>query len=595
MALAQQLLASGRGVNGSAYFIAGMNSGIDPAFVDDRGYFSAMNIVNRGGLAQTRPGYQCRFQIPDGNLQGGCYYRPLGGAPFLVFAVDGIIYTTRYPFNSYHALPGIKFYAAAPKIYWQVATKSVEQAQDGTLTIIDPIRLLVMQDGGYTKAAYYDGTNSRHLNPSDDETPLGGPMAWSGDRLWVAVGNQLFASDITDPLTFTEVTYLAEGGSFYTAEPITAMAEIPGLATPQLSVFTETDSILFQSGIRDRTTWKSQVNPPFQSSLFPGVGCVSHRSIVNQAGLLWWMTLTGLTNFNAATQAKLSSVLAPQDMEMAVSKGNISPNIADTAGASFENYGLFSVPSGDKKNRHTWVLDQAVVAGLEKTTYPTWNSVWTGTYPVEWMVGPMAGVQKIFHVSKDADGHNRLWEAFTADRLDNGQPITSYVETKLHLDFSPKATGLDLKEFLFAEVHFTEMYGDVSAAVYWCGTRGRYKKIAEFDFSAKQGQLTEGVVMQATDILYGYRPQSRTVRTPGFNSDDLKNSDCATCGIESDNRDNIDVGFSLLIVWSGRAALRWYRVFVDPKQEAGVGTVPKPETGKTNVVVDALCEMNFAG
>jgi hypothetical protein len=584
------MLKTGMGVNGSAFYIAGMNSSDDPMFLNDRAYFSAMNVVNRGGIVKVRPGYLAMFDLPDGNLQGACYYRPLESAPFIVFAVEGIIYVSKAPFISYAPLPNIEFFHGAKFVYWQVATKSVEQDSEGVPIPIDPVRLLVMQDGGYTRAAYWDGSTARHLDPTDDETPLGGPMAWSGDRLWVARGNRLFAGDINDPLKFTEDTYLAEASSFFMVEPITSMAEIPGLATPQLAVFTATNSQVFQSGIRDRSLWSTQVSPPFQSNLFPSVGCVAHRSLISQYGLLWWQTSTGLTNFNAAGQARVSSVLAPQDIEMAVSKGNMSPGIDRMASAAMENYGLFSVPSGSKWNQHTWVMDKAVIAGLGKDTLSTWNSFWTGTYPVEWAVGPVDNVQRIFHVSKDDDGKNRLWETFISDRQDNQSPITCYVETKTHIDFGEKATGLDLKRFKFAEVTFCEIKGEVSGTIYWAGTHGRYKKISDFVFEAEIGELQMGVDVEEGDPIYGYATQSRTIRTPELDPLKVAGSTCTSCGTEGPRADHIDVGFSLLIVWSGRAALRSYRIFADSEPEKSVGECSINERYEENIVLDALCD-----
>lgn len=595
MAIAPNLQASGRGVHGSAYLTAGMQSSTDPMFINDRAYVSSMNTVNRGGIVQSRPGYRCLFRLPDGNLQGCTYFKPLNSAPQLIFAVAGVVYVSPYPFVRYSALPGVQFYHAAPRMYWAVGTKSAVTNEDGTISVVDPVRTLIMQDGGFTRAAYWDGETSRHLDPSALETPLGGPMAWSGGRLWVAYKNQLIPSDIDNPLSFSEASILAINGIFFTGEDITGLAEIPGLATPQLACFTEVSTFVFQSGIRDRTTWSTQTAPPFQSVLFPEVGCVSHNSIVSQYGLLWWMTHTGLTNFNSAKQAFVSSTLSAQDVEMASSKGNISPNIIETCASYFENYMLVSVPSGDKRNRHTWVMDKTVIDDITDAGLPAWNSIWTGTNPKQWMRGPANGVMRIFHVSNDADGANRLWEAFTPDRLDNGLPITSYLETKTHIDFSPRATGLDLKQFLRAEVTFTEMYGDVSAAIFWAGTRGRYKKLAEYNFVATQGQLRAGESVNMNTVIRGYRPQTRVVRTPSINVPALIKSECTSCGVESNRSDSIDTGFSLLVVWSGRAAIRSYRIFADPEQEKSEGECTESETGETNIVVDALCTATFEG
>jgi len=288
--------------------------------------------------------------------------------------------------------------------------------------------------------------------------------------------------------------------------------------------------------------------------------------------------------------------MAAQDVEMAVSKGNVSPNISDTCAFAFENYLGVSVPSGDKRNRHTWVMDKTVVDSLTTNALPAWNSFWTGTNPKQWFGGVASGVKRVFHVSKDADGANRLWEGFTADRLDNGLPITSFLETKTHIDYSAKATGLDQKKFLYAEITFAEMYGDVSATVYWAGTRGRYKKIAEFDFVATEGELrNDGVSIPMGQTIYSLRPQTRRVRTPSIDTASLARSDCSTCGVESSNTDNVDIGFSLLIVWSGRAGVSSYRIFADPEQERSEGNCTPREIEETNEVKDSLCQSSFPG
>lgn len=666
--LAQQLLASGRGVNGSAFFTAGMSSAADPMFIDDRAYRSSMNTVNRGGVVQSRPGYRSLLEFPAGRLQGCKFFKPTGSTSCIATAVGGSVWVSKAPFRSKYALPNISFLAGAKNVYWEVATKSVQREDDGSLTAIEPKKILVMQDGGYTRAAYWDGTTSRHLDPSGagqadatveagvvteitvissgsgytsapvisieappsgsgalqasatavmsgdridyiqvtnggagytagaphvtivgsaskDETPLGGPMCWSGDRLWVARDNKLFASDISDPLSFTENQYAAEGGFFIFPEPIVALAEVPALEIPQLLIFTQSQTWVIQSGIRDRSAWKS--TQYFQRQIFPDVGAASHRGVCAQFGMIWWFSMTGLTNMNAAAQSRVSSVLYSKDAEMAVSKGNLSPGVDRISMVAFENYLLCSVPSGDKYNHHTWVMDGSVAATLQDPSGPAWNSVWTGTRPVEWTKGPVNGVQRIFHASVDRDGTNRLWEAFTPDRRDNTLPITSYLETKTHIDFNPKATGLDLKKFLFAELHFTEMVGNVSAAVYWAGTRGRYKRLATYNFISSQGGWKLGTTAAVDEVVPGYLPQSRVVRTPAVQP---KVGDCSACGVESKRDDNVDIGFSLLVVWSGRAALRAYRIFADPEQEPGTGVGGEVTETGDRISINALCE-----
>ncbi len=559
------LIRGGLGAAGSAFWVSGMDSSLDPAFLEDTVYRSAMNVTNRGGVLKTRPGYNCVFELPPGRLQGYTLFRPTGGAWHHVVAVAGKVYTSAYPFTTYTQLPNVQFFTGSDIVVFEKATKSVQQNVDGTLSIVDPYDVLIMQDGR-TPAAYWDGSISRHLNPLASETPLGTWMKWSGDRLWVGRDNELFASDIADPLRFTETEYLSEGGSFRLPDIITGLAEITSTDVPQLLVFTQNTTSIFQSNIRDRETWKTTNN--FQRVLFPQVGCVSGRAITTQYGQLWWMTMTGVTSLNAAAQSRISSELLYRDTEMAVSKGNLSPNIERVAAISFENYVLFSVPSGDLFNRHTWVMDQSPAEKLNTGSPAAWNGVWTGTRPVQWSVGAVNGVQRVFHVSVDYDGVNRLWEAFIPTRQDNGQPITCYVETKSHANFGEMAQGLDIKTFRFAELEFTEIQGTLDVKVYWAGMRGNYKELTVYRFVAPEGNITYDKQITLDTQLFAYRPQARLVRTTEILNDRQEGS---ICGIESPFPDRHDRAFSLLIVWSGKAALRSYRIFARMFDESGVG------------------------
>jgi len=560
-----QLLRDGLGIAASAFWVKGMNSASDPAFLEDSSYRSAMNIVNRGGVIKTRPGYNCLAELPEGKVQGYRLFKPTGGPSTHVFAISGQVYAFPEPFTSYYRLKDVQFLADADFVVFEEAVKSVKRNEDDTLSLVEPYKVLIMQDG-YTRAAYWDGDVSRHLDPAAGETPLGLWMKWSGDRLWVGRDDQVFAGDIADPLSFTETGYLAEGGSFRVNGNITAITEVSSVDTPQLLVFTASSTSSIQSNIRDRTLWKNTEN--FQRTLLPDVGCVSGRALATQYGQLWWMTTTGITSLNAALSSRVSSELVFRDTEMAVSKGNLSPNIEKVAATSFENYLLFSMPSGDLYNRHTWVMDQSALDSLNAKAAAAWNGIWTGTRPVEWSGGVINGVRRVFHVSKDFDGKNRLWEAFIPSREDNGQPITCYIETKSHANFHEEAQGLDVKTFRFAELEFTDISGILDIKVYWAGLRGNYKQLTTFRFVSPDDSINNSRTFTLDSNLLSYRPQSRTVRTTEVIDDSKTDSQC---GIESNLPSRHDKAFSLLIVWSGRAALRAYRIFARKYDESGVG------------------------
>lgn len=670
MGIAYNVLREGLGTNGAAFFTGGMSSGTDPMFIDDRAYRHAQNILNRGGVLRTRPGYQQVATLPDGKLQGLFYHRPLQGEGILVAVVAGLVYLSPYPFTAFTALPNIQLYAFAPQVYFASATSSAVRNADGTISAAEPKRTLIVQDGGYTRAAYWDGESSGHIDPTlvsstrtfagtgtvsafagfpgvvgvgtsflsqvnvgdtlvsfagdtlgvvqevqtdvllilaspvsfsltgsafsvttaaiagavfTKGTPLGGPTAWSGNRLWVASGNKVFAGDISNPKSFTENEYAADGGFFLFDDDVVALAEVPSLDSPVLLVFTKTKTYRILSGIQDRSKWKTTDN--FQSTIFPDIGCTSARSVVAQKGILWWMTQTGLTNLNAAAQAKISSKLVPQDTAMAISKFNLSPNLTGVAIGSYENFVLCSVPYADRYNSHTWVLDTSVTDAVDQGSTEAWAGVWSGTRPVAWATGMFGGVSRVFFVSFDFDNKNRVWEAFVPSRTDNDNAISCFVETKTHVDFSQKATGLDRKQFRFAETTFSDIVGNVDVQVYWAGTRGKYKLLATHHLVSTASVASGTTYVNATGVANN-QGQTRTLRTPSVKDD--PNAACTVRTIESDNADWIDVGFSLLIVWTGNAALRSYRIFADPFEEPDSGLAQVTESG-TKVVAGSVC------
>lgn len=588
--LSQRVVQSGRGVAGSAFFTGGMESQHDPMFIGDRAYRHGQNVLNRGGVLRTRPGYRSVYTLPEGKPQGLFYFRPIRGEGHLAVAVAGQVFVAPYPFKAFTRLPGIQLYPKAERVWFEQTTSSAIRNADGTIQTVEPRTTLLVSDGGYTRTAYWDGVVNGHADPTmvaDAEgtvlsrgVPLCGPMCWSGDRLWVAAGNKVFAGDIANPLSFTENEYAADGGFFLFDDDVVAMANIPSLADPVMLVFTANSTYRILTGIQTRSEWKATKD--FKSEFLPGVGCTSDRAVVAANGLLWWMSPDGLTNLNVAQQSQVSSVMPPQDTEMALSKFNLSPNLRGVAMGAHGNFMVCSVPYADRRNTHTWVLDTSVTSGKGGPTQ-AWAGIWTGTRPVEWASGRFAGTRRTFFLSEDYDGLNRVWEAFDTRRTDNGAPVGCFVETKTHLNFSEKASGLDRKQFIFAETTFSDIVGDVSVQVYWAGTRGKYKLLAEHTLSA----ASAGVSAVDYTAVTSSRPQGRVLRTPEVKKD--PSSACTARGTESENADWIDVGFSLLIVWQGQAALRSYRIFADPFDEPDSGRAEVDEA-TPRVASGAICE-----
>lgn len=561
-------------------FAAGCDSGRFPARLQDGQYVWGVNVVNRGGILQTRMDHRYLLALPAGNLQGHTLFRPTGSRDvYAIAAVNGKIYVSAPPYTAYYQLPNLQFRPDAPMIYWKSVRKTADLQPDGRIITTSPKRILIMQDSGYTRAGMWDGAISRHYNPTNapgfNEVPLGGPMEWIGDRLWVAYEDQLYASDIQDPEHFSEVDYFSEGLPFQLPDVCTALAATPDQKT--LLAFTATTTTSFQASIRTRTEWKTTKD--FQLLLFPNIGCMAHRSAIHQYGLLSWYSAGGFINLNSAMQTYRDAQILYSDREMARSKGFLSPVLREMSGVAFENYLALSVPSGDVHNAHTWVLDQSVEGSLQAFAAAAWNGIWTGTRPIEWATEILDGVPICTHASRSEFTYqsttNHLWMSFGSGRVDNQNPIWCSMETRWHSD------GPDRKNPKYAQFYFIELANDVEIECFWRGTRGRYIKCLTKSVIATQGPLGTEFMPTVSDTteIQDLRPQSRyivTMQIPATIGEDEP--------VESVDNASKDRAYSMLLRWRGRAGLVGYQLIVDPDAEKGMGLVEENEKDQERLV-----------
>jgi hypothetical protein len=443
---------------------------------------------------------------------------------------------------------------------------------------ITPKNVLIIQDGKRTAPAFYDGFNSGHSRDNEWGIPVGSTMAWVGDRLWVAQGTFVYASDIANPLSFREQIYLGGISAFVMPGEVTGLSVTPSLDLQQLLVFTEQTTTLLQANVRTRTSWANIEG--FQTEVYK-IGCVSHRSITPHFGQLWWMSSQGLVNIDMATQSKITSKVTVKDVEMAHSAVKLSPDLGGVAGGAFGSYVLMSVPFEDVWNEHTWALDNSAAESLSPDARATWSGFWTGTRPVEWMYGIVAGTERIYYISKDHDGQNRLWEAFQEDRRDNGTPITWAFATRGY--FGPTARinfpNGRTKRFCYADVAMAELKGDVDVAVFVAGgARGKFRKVLTKLIKSAEGSLKHDATMNASSELYALKPQSRIIRTQDVR--ELPDDQLSTCAVEREELEDRDETFQLMVVGSGRGGVRWIRTHAQPENEVFSG---KCETDESQV------------
>lgn len=541
--------------DGGIQFLLGVNSNLDPQFLNPNQVSWAINTVNKGGILDTRPGYQSLFRLPDGKAQGLTIFTPTGGLTALVMAVNGRIYVSSFPFTTYTQLAGISFDPSVDFIVFKEAI--VANSPSG---LVEPRAVLMMQDGR-SRPAYYDGFTARHLNPggSNQETVQGLWMEWIGNRLWVARGRQLFASDIFDPLHFTENTYLAIGGSLNAmdGDVITGLARTAD--SRSLLVFTIHNTTIVRAGITDRSTWKT--TPDFISLLFPGVGCAAGKSIFYHNGELWWWSVEGGRRFTQVGSSILSSQNGVSSIEMKRSFENVSQNVQSrVVGFSFGSFLGYSVPSGDVYNRHTWVLDTSTNSQLSSNSPFAWQGVWMGTRPVEWATANIGGVERSFYISQDYCGI-RLWEAFKKERTDNGGRIFCSIEFPGLNYKEPTA----FKKFLYSEYHLARLAGDVSITADYRGEWGCWKRIADINLCASECFPELNCNPNASIMT-----QNRYFKTEEANH--------ACFSEEGTYSEDISIFFQNRIRWYGKNAVRAVKSNAQQFQESSTGQCAKSDT-----------------
>lgn len=570
-------------------------SGLDSiSFQLGQGFYQwAQNVTNRGGMIGTRQGLaQITGRLGETeNPRGICLFSPFyfGVNPYIVVAIGNKVYTLAWPYNgSLVELPNVSFPTSSRYVHFEVCVQAEKTDADGNVVVLPSPRFVLMMQDGVTSPAYwffsYPSFQSGHTNPDATKTstppwntPVGTLHKWAGDRLWVANGNKLKASDLLNPLQFEEQRIEASGGFFF----------LPGTATgigvthdfKSLLVMTDQTTSAFQIGIESREQWP--LTQDFQRVIFPAIGCASPRSIINQYGMTWWVSHDGVVALDTSLQTYLTSKMHVKDHNMSRSKESVDWRNGGGCAGSFGNWLMFSVPSGSKYNVHTWVLDQAVQQDLNTIAPPAWCSNWTGIRPEQWVTGTINGVQRCFCLSHDlvVGGHQAtIWEAFIGQKMDAPKdgltPQANRVAKDIGCAFETKFMGIGkYSKFRYAELDLAEIIGNVHLQVYYCGRRTSYKKVLDKKLTATVSGSIE-TVFDPDDLINVFVPQYRTVRT----DTDGHDSTDANTEIQTPFLRGIDREFSLLVTWTGQMNITGLRICVDdPPVDSNEGIAEQDE------------------
>lgn len=620
-----QNITSGRAEKVTAGWLHGINSVRNPLLLPEDQLKWGVNVTIRGGIAQTRPGFDMRLSLPPGNFQGGFFFAAnkqyqaattvttdgvtsvtpatvfnydgtpdsVSEIPYVVFAVSGKVYFSPFPLTQpadweKFRLKNISLDPNVSNFVFATATQSANVSTGGDVSITPAHRILIIQDT-INSPAYWDGSDS--LGGQSKNIPVGKWMAYSGQRLWVASSNIVLASDLGDPLSWTERTTGIGRGDFSFPRPITGMIDYVGQNTDtRLVVFTDRSTYSLASGILDRTQWSGTAN--FQNTLFPTVGCIAGKSITFQAGQMWWYSQGGLVAADVAAASYLSSQVLYKDVEMARVKRYTTSNLSTICATSFENYLLYSLPYLEPANSATMVLDYAAASELSQSRVPAWCGIWTGIRPVEWANGLVDSQPRCFAFSVDYsatnDGsYNSLWEGFSQNRLDtylnilpDGSAVSQPNRIYCQIETALLGDKMDKKQFAYSEIDALEIGGTVDVKVSFKGTRGSYIPI----LSTRLLAVTEDYQWVGTPFAdqiksYGYlNTQRRRLVTESY---ERKPDSAYSC--ESTDTSDIDKAHSILVEWCGELGVESIRIFQDPWSDKSYGTPQAPE--KTSCVV----------
>lgn len=601
------------------------------------------NAVTQGAFLQTRPGFKSHLTF-DVLTEGSAFrdwwlsagqpvlhpqmmvdFTPSNAAPQLVFAVSGSVWfcvlNPNGTLQPAQRIADLQFCPNADQLTGTACTQTNTIVAGQYVNNIVPKNLLIIQDG-INRAGIWDGFTGRHANPQKkistdadgntlydtgyNETRIGLWSAWSGDRLFVFNGRLGFASDLGDPTHFTEELNLSSFQVMVFPDEVTGAIDrgTSGNNQSAVVVYTRTTTWTLFSGVRARLPSQYSAGwantPGWMTKIFSGVGCVAGKSPIVHRGLLYWRSLNGLVVFDSVNTVNSTQNLPIIDQEMAYSKRLVTPpNNAGgdlTCAGGRGSYVFWSMPVGPVTNsrcycRHTQVLDrQTTAAGTSG-----WQGVWTGIRPVEWASIQLTA-EHTYALSMDGDGVIRIWEAFQANRADNGQRIPWMVETRLD---RVQNSVFEYANFRHFRLIVDQVVGNLDIVGYWRGMRGVYHELLNTKITATPGSVLAPVpgFSQITNNTqnYAFVPQMRTVI-----SQDVRgvNDVCSSAGVESEFEDGTDHAFSLLLKMTGRGAVVAYRIAVDSRPDNTEGRAVFPsgvsEDG-FNIVSAAECPVHIEG
>lgn len=559
-----------------------VNSFTHPSKLQNHEIQWGFNVITRKGRVGTRYGFRSigSFVYFGGKAQGISFFTPNTGLTQLVVAVSGNVFVFPFPFTNYSYINTLSFNRNAPYVFFKSAVVSKTPS-----SVVNPYQVLMLMDG-YSRSAYMDGVISRHLDPTPDgfytptsigsaETPVGEACEWAGGRLWVKRGPQIFASDIDDPLHFTENTYIGGGNSLQAIDGAFITALKRTADSKQLIVFTDLNSTRIASNITTRSDWGN--TPDFVSMLFPGVGCVGPKAVTDASGELAWMSHDGMRLYNAVGDSVRTAKNNVASREMERSWNVRSKKFLRNACADYrDGYTVIGMPCGDVSNRHMWVMDNSNNDLLSQELPYSWQGVWTGIRPVEIVTGvDNYGNVRTFCLSQDYDNAVRVWEMFRDDQIDGDCDIVCFFDSKGNV-FDGESP-VTFKKYLYSALYIEELRGRALMTTAFKNEFGCFQENGSWEICATQCHAPSTDCEEGNLLVLD--PQRRFIRTQ--NSID----GCEKGG--SPFRSQVGTYHTFRTSWVGRLGVRALKHVAQQFEEEDKGQCPPQEPCKELSCCDA--------
>lgn len=398
--------------DGFTNLVGGQNYGLQPSLIGENQAYNLVNATVRGGYAASRPGWIKRGIAFDNGNQGNLFAtsNPQGmsfyqsGNGYLVLSLGGNIFAVDVlaGFKGQQVAIDTPNAANLPKTYFS-------QWED----------YLVIQDG-QSSAIYLNGLTATR-SVGDFSIPVGKAMAYGWGRGWVSDGHQIAAGDITGGLkpdgspsnvvTFSESTFLSEGGSFSlpaTMGLINGMAFVPlqDTATGQGSLLIGADyGVGSIAGGIPRDQWKST---QIQQVALLDVGWTSQSGNVLLNGDIFFRSYDGIRSYRMARAQQGINGQTPQSMEVAPYLATDTQSLLPyCSGVNFDGRVLITTSPTFKTTYCYWkglvVLDSYPTSALFQQAPPVWEGMWDGLNIVQIVTGVFNKETRCFALVRKID------------------------------------------------------------------------------------------------------------------------------------------------------------------------------------------------